>query len=323
MKLSLDVFIFQLQKKLNNKYQLEPVDFNEAYSKFDNLSENHKGLNSFLSELIFQADTTFKLNSDNSKAFSFDSANNIKINSERNTISGKFIGGNTGIKVDVYSNTDSSKITHTIEPTEVSSLKFFFKFWMPKDFNTGILIVQRYSQHTCLALFKDHLSATFKKLGYRFVVHKFVPKDIRDKFKQNCSIYEIKIANKQDLDSDLKPKLDLLSTSKFSRTISNISLSLSQLITDKVYQNKVSEEIKELEPNYDPSLHNLKYFYIDNSGQKASSSSEEIECLLPSVNLGVTCSNSDGSLNWEEIEKVADNYIALIKNDLNYSVKEQ
>lgn len=322
MKLSLDIFIFQLQKKLNNRYQIEPTDFDEIYNRFDNQSETHKGLNYFLSELIIQADSTFKLNSDNSKAFSFDSANDIKINSKNNTISGKFLGGNTGVKIDVYSNTDSSRITHTIKPTEVSSLQFFFKLWLPKDFNTGILIVQRYSQQTCLALFKDHLSATFKKFGYKFVVRKFIPKEIKDKFKQDCRIYEIKIVNKQDIDSDLKPKLDLLSTSRFCRTISNISLSLNRIITDNVYKNKVSDEIKELEPNFDPSLHNLKYFYIDNSGQKASSASDELECLLPSVNLDITCSNSDNTLNWEEIEKVADNYIALIKNDLNYTVKE-
>ena len=168
MKLSLDIFIFQLQKKVNNKYQTEPSDFNEVYNKFNNQSEEHKGLHYFLSELILQADTTFKSNSDNSKAFSFDSANDIKIRSENNTISGKFLGGNTGVKVDIYSNSDSSRVTHTIKPTEVSSLQFFFKLWLPRDFNTGILIVQRYSQHTCLALFKDHLSATFKKLGYKY-----------------------------------------------------------------------------------------------------------------------------------------------------------
>lgn len=323
MKLSLDVFIFQLQKKVNNKYQTEPSDFNELYNKFDNQSEVHKGLHYFLSELILQADTTFKSNLDNSKAFSFDSANDIKIKSENNTISGKFLGGNTGVKVDVYSNSDSSRVTHTIKPTEVSSLQFFFKLWLPRDFNTGVLIVQRYSQHTCLALFKDHLSATFKKLGYKFRVHKFVPKEIKEKFKQDCRIYEIKIVNKQDINSELKPKLDLLCTSRFCRIISNISLSLNSIITDSAYQNKVSNEIKELEPNFNPSLHNLKYFYIDNSGQKASSSSDELEYLLPSVNLDVTCNNSDNTPNWDEIENVADNYIALIKNDLNYTVKEQ
>lgn len=321
MKLSLDIFIFQLQKKTNNKYLNEACDFDEVYNKLNEKSENLKGLHCFLSELIYQADTTFKLNADKSKAFSFDSANDVTIKSDNNTISGKFLGGNTGIKVDVYSNSDSSKVTHSIKPTEVSSLKFFFKIWFPRGFNTGILIVQRYSQHTCLALFKEHLSATFKKLGYRLRLTKFVPKEIQEKYKQDCQIYEIKIVNKQDIASEFKPKLDLLCTSKFFKTISNISLSLNRLITDPIYKNKVSDEIKALEPNFNSELHELKYYYIDNSGQKTSSVSDELECLLPSVNLDATCSNSDNTPNWDNIEKIVDCYIKLIKQDLKYTIK--
>jgi len=67
----------------------------------------------------------------------------------------------------------------------------------------------------------------------------------------------------------------------------------------------------------------LIFYYLDSKGQKASSTIDALECLLPSISLGVTCVNSDNTPNWNEIKKVADVYIELIKKDLKYNAKIQ
>ena len=82
-------------------------------------------------------------------------------------------------------------------------------------------------------------------------------------------------------------------------------------------------EVSTIYPEYNESLHNLTFYYLDSKGQRASSTIDALECLLPSISLGATCVNSDNTPNWDEIKKVADIYIELIKKDLKYNAKQQ
>lgn len=131
------------------------------------------------------------------------------------------------------------------------------------------------------------------------------------------------ISWKKGLDNSLKPQVDLLQGNSFSSAITGISLPASRLISDLVYRRKVTSEISTIYPEYDESLHNLTFYYLDQKGQKAQSTIDALECLLPSISLGAACVNSDNTPNWDEIKKVADVYIELIKKDLKYNAKKQ
>lgn len=323
MKLLLDVFTFQLQRKVKGKYQNEPISLDDAAKNIMACYPDKSKMAAFLQEIVKTFDTSFLLNSDKSKAICFKNVNEFSISEDSNTISGLFLGGNTGQQYDVYNNEDSSAVTHIVKPTEVASLQFYFKIWFPKEFNTGIIIVQRYSTNTCLGLFKKRLSEMFATLGYKLNTHKFVPKEKVDEFIENCNISKIHIGWKKGLDDSLKPKVDLLKGSSFAANITGISIPASKLIGDIAYRRKVTDEVLLLYPDYDESRHQLTFYYIDSKGQQAHSTIDELECLLPSVSLDVTCVNSDNTPNWDEIKKAADIYIELIKKDLKYNVKEQ
>ena len=319
----LDVYTFQLQKKVKGKYQKEATSFDDLAKDLIEANPNKSKMSAFLQEIVKTFDTSFMLNSDCSKAICFKNVSNFSISEDSNTISGIFLGGNTGQQYDVYNNEDSSTATHVVKPTEVASLPFFFKIWLPKEFNTGVLVVHRYSTNSCFGLFKKRLSELFSSFGYKFNTHKFVPKDKIDEFLENCNIFKIGISWKKGLDNSLKPQVDLLQGNSFSSAITGISLPASRLISDLVYRHKVTSEISAIYPEYDESLHNLTFYYLDSKGQKAQSTIDALECLLPSISLGATCVNSDNTPNWDEIKKVADVYIELIKKDLKYNAKKQ
>lgn len=323
MKQLLDVYTFQLQKKVSGKYQKEAASFDEAAKALIAMNPNKNKMAAFLQEIVKTLDTAFMVSSDSSKAICFKNVGNFSVSEDSNIFSGIFLGGNTGQQYDVYNNEDASTATHIVKPSEVASLPFFFKIWFPKEFNTGVLVVHRYSTNSCFGLFKTRLSELFSSLGYKFNTQKFVPKDKIDEFLENCNIFKIKISWKKGLDNSLKPQVDLLQGNSFSSAITGISLPATRLISDLAYRRKVTSEISTLYPEYDDKLHNLIFYYLDSKGQKASSTIDALECLLPSISLGVTCVNSDNTPNWNEIKKVADVYIELIKKDLKYNAKIQ
>ena len=319
----LDVYTFQLQKKVKGKYQKEATSFDEIAKVLIDLNPQKSKMAALLQQIVKTFDTSFLLNSDSSKAICFKNVEDFNISEDSNTISGIFLGGNTGQQYDVYNNEDASTVTHIVKPSEVASLPFFFKIWLPKDFNTGVLVVHRYSTNSCFGLFKKNLYELFSSIGFKLNTQKFVPKDKIDEFLENCNIFKIGISWKKGIDNSLKPKVDLLQGNSFASAITGISIPAYRLITDYAFRRKVTYEVSTIYPEYNESLHNLTFYYLDSKGQKASSTIDALECLLPSISLGVTCVHSDNTPNWDEIKKVADIYIELIKKDLKYNAKQQ
>lgn len=319
MKMQLDIFIFQLLKKVNGKYSKEPSNFNEIHKLLSQSYPNKTPMAALLQAIIKDFDTSsFQLNAESSKAICFQNMSVFNIQEDQNYISGRFLGGNTGQQYDVYDNSDSTTVTHIVKPTEVASLPFYFLLWKPKGFTTGVLIVHRYSTSSCLSLFNKCLRDFFKNLGYKFYDVKFSPRDVINKFLQNCTITQIGISYKKGLNNELKPQVDLLKGNSILAKINNISLSAKKLIEDISYKHKVTNEISEIFPNFDSNLHNLKFYYVNSKGETASSTIDELNCLLPSVCLDVNCVNSNNTPDWKEIEKVALDYLHLIQVDLKY-----
>lgn len=322
MTLSLDIYIFQLTKRTPNfkKADDESVSFDEVYKTLTLREEGQSPLNTFLKLIIQSFDKSFCLNNEKSKAISFCKSETFKVSSKGNVITGQFIGGTTGVQADVYENADATNSTHRIKATEVTALPYYFKLWFPTEFNTGVLIVQRYSIASCLSIFRRLLSDVFKDMGYKFDSAKFVPQEHRDQFLENCNIVEIGVKHKDSIEDPAKVELDLLRPGKLSSLISNISLSAKKIVTDTRYLRKLKEEVGILDSNYTDDTHILKFYYIDAKGQRASSTIEGFENMLPSVKMVSDTILIDGIPNWDEIDEVATKYLEAIKKDLKYAI---
>lgn len=323
MKLLFDIFIFQLQKKINGKYEQDASNFDDVYKLLHSRYQDKKYICAFLQELVKSFDETFYLDKEKTKAFSFQNIENLSIELENNTISGKFIGGNTGIEYSVYNNDNATEITHIVQETEVASLPFYFLIWFPKGFNTGVLIVQKYSNQSCLSLFRQRLKEIFSDFNYKIKWTKFVPQEIRDNFLKDSMITEIDISWKSDIDNELKPQVNLLQNGNIVSKIKGFGISLSKFLSDIKYQKAIMDEIPEFYPGFNEVKHKLKFFYVNEKGDTAQSTIDDLNNLIPSIHLGKICLNFDNTPNWDEINNQAHKFLDFIKTDLKYSLKEQ
>lgn len=317
MTLSLDIYIFQLTK-IGRNASKEVISFDDVYKQLS--SEEASALGSFLKKMIQSFDKSFCLNDEKSKALSFCKGETIKVSSKSNVITGQFIGGATGVQAEVYENADATNSTHRIKASEVTALPYYFKLWFPTEFNTGVLIVQRYSIASCLSIFRKLLSKVFKDMGYKFDCVKFVPQEHRDQFLEDCNIVEIGVKHKDSIEDPAKVELDILRPGKLNSLISNISLSAKKVVTDNRYLRKLKEEVGILDSNYTDDTHILKFYYIDAKGQRASSTLEGFENMLPSVKMVSDTILLDGVPNWDEIDGIATTYLEAIKKDLKYTI---
>lgn len=322
MTLSLDIYIFQLIKRVPNfqKADDEPVSFDEVYNTLSSSEDGVSPLSAFLKKMTQSFDKSFCLNNEKSKAISFCKGETFKVSSNGNVITGQFIGGTTGVQADVYENADATNSTHRIKASEVTALPYYFKLWFPTEFNTGVLIVQRYSIASCLSIFRRLLSDVFKDMGYKFDSAKFVPQEHRDQFLEDCNIVEIGVKHKDSIEDPTKVELDLLRPGKLNSLISNISLSAKKVVTDAQYLRKLKEEVGILDSNYTDDTHTLKFYYIDAKGQRASSTIEGFENMIPSVKMVSDTILIDGIPNWDEIDRIATKYLEAIKKDLKYTL---
>ena len=124
----LDIYTFQLQKKVKGKYQKEATSFDEIAKVLINMNPQKSKMAALLQQIVKTFDTSFLLSPDSSKAICFKNVEDFNISEDSNTISGIFLGGNTGQQYDVYNNEDASTVTHIIKPSEVASLPFFLRF---------------------------------------------------------------------------------------------------------------------------------------------------------------------------------------------------
>lgn len=317
MKLSLDIFVFDL-KPLSVKDKDARENFDKIYEKLSSTNDDKKGLYALLDAIIKSFDKTFLSNSDNSKAISFADAQSFKISDNKNTITGRFYGGNTGVQSEVYKSKDATKSTHIIQNDEVTALQFFFLIWFPKRYNKGVLIVHRYSNSTCLGLFRKRFSDFFKEIGYKLNTYKFVPESHRKKFIKDCTITSVDIKHINDLDGGIED-CSILKTGRIVKSIKNISVKVSDITADAMYERKLKDDIAKYDNSYNERTDTLIFHYIDSNGQKAHSSLDGLDCLLPSVNLNANCIDANNKPQWDQITSVANSFLEAIKKDLRYT----
>jgi len=319
MRLLLDIFTIQFTPRGGKgENAKKPISCKQIYDECKSIDESRHGLFVLLERIVSTFDNSFILNSDNTKAVSFGKGANTSISTEGQYIVGRFRGGNTGSEYDVYSNGDDTQSTHTIKPTEVTTQEFMFYLWMPRDFSTAVLLLQRYSNSTCVAMIKKRLNDVFKDMGFNPHYAKMVPSWHRESFLEDCTIYAIDVKHSTDLEDGMNPKVNLLKRGKWSSKFTNLAIEAKKIAEDKALQRKLTNEIAEIDSSFDSTKDKLIFHYVDTKQQKASSTIEELECLLPSVNLPDICIQ-DNTPNWVEVENVCKSYLEFIKQDLKYS----
>lgn len=139
-------------------------------------------------------DGEFYVNRKNNLAFTIP-ISDLLIASHQRTISGVVKGGRSGSSKDVsLKDQANDEPDFVITTNHVDHQSFAFKFYLPKDSPTGILLVSSFTTFSVADLMVSHLKKFFSD-EYNLIlnVERFAPREVLDNLEDEAKVAEIKI----------------------------------------------------------------------------------------------------------------------------------
>lgn len=334
--LKLDIYYFTLNKIIkryerNTKvgkrigYKTEKKDsqFNDFINSFVLKKEDDEFMKFFLEDFISGFNASFKSNKNDTQAMSITTDLIGNFNSKKYIIWGVFKGGQMGINREIYQSNDAKNIKDTIQENDVTSLRYFYKVWLPRDSSVGILIIQGYTSLSCSVLFKEQLGDYFISKGYKPNWGKFVPKEYIGEYLKNGYLNELQIIHsKKDENTPLDPIFKPFQSATRKSVLSKFQIALSDILSVPNYKKILKESILAIDTEYDESHDCVKLFYTSN-GKSAHTTLADIENILPAITLDDEFKDNDTQLpKWEELNKFTNDMLENIKKQIGYTPKQ-
>lgn len=333
--LKLDIYYFSLRKitetyerniRGDKRLRICTEKDNCQFQEFvDSLSFNEEGkyMELLLKDFINGFNASFRANKSNTQAVSITTDLFHGFNSEDYTAWGVFKGGTTGINRVIYKSDNATKAKGTIDNDNVTSLLYFYKIWLPKDSNIGILMVQSYTSTGCAVLFKEQLEIYFINQGYRPYWSKCVPKSYIEDYLKNGYLNEIRVIHsKRNQESPLKPIFEPFLNANRKTVFNKFKISLAALLSTPNYKSILASQIQSIDSGYNENKDKVKLFYINN-GKKANTSLANIEDILPIITLDESLKDEKTQLpKWEELHKYTKDILENLKLQISYTPKE-
>lgn len=333
--LKLDIYYFSLKKikKIIQRKTKEGIktgyltekdnclfqDFVQSLS----LKEDKDYMEVLLSSYVNGFNASFKPNKNNTQAMSITTDLFHGFSSNDYTAWGIFNGGTTGINREIYKSNNATKATGTIEEDNVTSLPYFYKIWLPKDSNVGILMVQSYTSSGCTTLFKEQLGNYFISKSYKVHWSKCIPKSYIEKYFKDGYINEIHVLHsKKNTEKPLNPIFGTFTHAKRKSIFNRFNIPLVDFISTLNYKSVLKSQIKAIDLNYDEESDKVKLFYTNN-GRGANASLADIENILPIITLDDSLKDENTQLpKWEELHEFTKNMLEDLKKQISYTPKK-
>lgn len=318
--LKLDVFRISLKKKGGSNSDLKNFSefFKDAYYEKDKVTAYKEFIKGYISSFNKQ----FELNKDKTKGISVPKTHEFSPRSEMNIIDGAVIGGQTGIPQDLFKQNNAVSPTGNVAFDDVTTLPYYIKLWTPLDHNTGILMVQSYSNLTVTDLVKTHLSKFFNNFSYSLIITSFVPKSVVEHFKKESNVYKVAFV-KESLRKDKRKLLNPLFTefdnlnirievSGFKKTVTDFWKELMQ--DGKILKANLEDfDIKENE-----DFKTIAY-YKDTDGHCSNTSIDKDFEIKPTIFLDNNLKkNKSEYFDFNKIKKHTDSILEEIKKEIKY-----
>jgi len=300
----------------------EPCLFQDFVNSFS-LKEESKYMEVLLEDFINGFNDSFKLNKKNTQAVSITTDLFHGFSSVDYTAWGVFKGGTTGINREIYKSDNATKAKGIIDEDNVTSLLYFYKLWLPKDSNIGILMVQSYTSTGCTFLFKEQLENYFINKGYRPYWSKCMPKSYIDEYFKNGYLNEIHVLySKKDKEKPLNAIFRPFIQATRKSIYNKFRIPLAGLMLTQNYRSILKSQIQAFDVNYDENNDKIKLFYINN-GKKAHSSLANIESILPVITLDDSLKDEKTQLpKWEDLHRFTHDMLKDLKRQISYEPKK-
>lgn len=332
--LKLDIYYFELkeiigtresvvrggEKRKYHKTKDKITNFGDFFSRIYAGEKRENYLKFFLQEFVSSFNNAFTSNKSNTQAISITDNLYKSISSNNNVLSGEFIGGQTGIDVDIYKTNNAITKKDTLDKDSVASFSYYYKLWLPLDSNTGIIMVQSYTLFACTTLFKEKLGSLFEEKGYQLSLFKLIPKQFIEKFQRNGYIYKIQILTKRKATDILRPNFTPFAKAKSTVLIDNIKIFFNEFFSCLDYANKITSDIKQIYSGYNEECDELMLYYKDENGRQAHSKLSNIESMFPTIILDDCLKDPETQKPlFLELDRFTNGILEEIKQEIGYT----
>lgn len=236
---------------------------------------------------------------------------------------GKFKAGNAGLRFKVYDVNDATLAEREITPDKVPSTEFFFMLWLPKDSNTGILMIQRYNTFGFVASFRERINDWFIKNGFKPTWVKFIPNDILQNYYQNGEINKIEVTfAKRVKKRKFDPLFTPFKSSNKKVVIDGFNIPLIEFINKANRENAIKDDIKGVVSDFDGNRDSIRLFYT-NGTSPASAELADVEDIFPKIVLDEDLIDENNVPKWNDVLQKAKEMLEAIKVEMNYTPTNQ
>lgn len=316
--LKLEIFRISLKKKNCSNTAL----YNYKVL-FDTIDKDKKiAYEGFVQGFITYFDGEFKMNADGNKGISSSNNNRYDIGFARNVINGEVYGGPTDMEQSIYKRNNAKKKTGKLENDDIATLPFFFKIWTPYDYNTGILMVQSYSNETITLLIKTHLTKYIQTFGYSLIITPYISEEIAEAYKKRSNVYKVTYVKErlnQDKRKLLNPLFAEFDNLKIKIEVSGFKKSISDFWSAFTKNNPIGSNLSDFDmtevDDYEVVAH-----YEDEEGHKSSTTVAKNYEIKPTIFLPDSLKISGSHYyDFDKMVKHTQAILKTIKQAIKYS----
>lgn len=323
MAQNLKLEIFKIAIKKRNSRSDEFLNFKDLFESIGDSKE--QAYLQFISDYRGLFDGKFKSDGKKTKSISTTSDNNFTPRSIQNIIDGEIFGGSIGNLQTIYDLNNAIEEKGKIGLDQIASVPFFVKLWTPFDHNSGILMIQSYSDYTVSELFKIILRKFIAGYGFTLVYSSFTPQEIKDEYLKNSHVYEMKIIK----DNISRGKRKLLNpifadekNLKITVTVSGFKHDVQDFwdkLRGKDSTNLIGADLEDLDIS-EQNGYDLKAYYKDEEGHRANVGIKKTLDIAPTIFLPDEIkSDETHHFDYVKIKKFTDGILANIKKEIGYT----
>lgn len=322
MAQNLKLEIFKIAIKKRNSKSKEFLEFKEL---FESIGDDKKeAYRKFIADYRGLFDGKFKSDGKGSKSISTTENNNFTPRSISNIIDGEISGGSIGSLQTIFNQDNAVEEIGRIELNQIASLPFFLKLWTPFDNNSGILMIQNYTDHTVADLIKITLKKFIAEYGFTLVISPFIPNAVKQDYIAKSHVYEMKIIN----DNISRSKRKLINpifadenNLKVTVTISGFKKDVKNFWGNLKKQKKtklIGANLEDLDIS-EENGYEIKAYYKDENGHKANVAIRNTFDLAPTIFLPEELkSPQTHHFDYKKIKKYTDGILETIKQEIGY-----
>ena len=334
-KLVMEIYSFQLKKLKSSatksatgrwrcKTEKDPSNFIDFVNSLDLQGEPLDNyMNVILRSFVNSFDGKFVKTISGTSVSSLTSDPFNGFSADKFLLWGKFKAGNAGLRFKVYDVDNATLPERDITPNKVPSTDFFFMLWLPKDSNTGMVMIQRYNTFGFVTSFRERIDDWFIQNDFKPTWVKYIPKDVLQNYYQNGSINKIEVTYaKRVKRRQFDPLFTPFKTSNKKVIIDGFNIPLIEFINKVNRENAIKDDIKGVMSDFDADKDSVRLFYT-NGSSPASAELADVEDIFPKIVLDDDLLDENNVPIWDDLLQKAKELLEAIKVEIRYTPVNQ